>query len=61
MIKHFIHYQSTDVECVSTLCPGDQLPPPCEARLSSLAGGVVLCRHYPLIVVEHVDTVILSG
>ena len=57
MIKHFIHYQSTDVECVSTLCPGDQLPPPCGPHRVILAVGVVPCLLYHLLVVVDVDIV----
>ena len=50
-----------EVECVSPLCPGDQLPPPCGGRFVPLAVGVVLSLPYLLLVVVDEDTVPLIG
>ena len=58
-IKVIIHCPSTKVECVTQLCPGDQLPPPCGVHPCILAVGVVSCLLYLLLVVVDVDIVIL--
>ena len=60
-IKITIHSPCTEVECVTPLCPGDQLPPPCGDHQFRLAVGVVLCLIYPLLVVEDVDNVLIPG
>ena len=51
------HCPSTEVEGVTPLCPGDQLPPPRGGHTV----GDVLCLLYPLLVVVNVDIVILLG
>ena len=61
LVKITMHYNSTEVECVAPLCPGDQLPPPCGGDPVRLAVGVVCCLHYWLLVVVDVDLVPLLG
>ena len=55
------HSQSSEVEGVTPLCPGDQLPPPCGDHPGIPAVGLVSCLLYPLLVVVDVDIVILIG
>ena len=61
IIKIIIHSPSTEVECVTPLCPGDQLSPPCGPHLVILALGPMQCLLNLLLVVVDVDMVILAG